>query len=199
MNKLWIAFGLGMGISSAAWADVAGDQLYVALDGGNASYRDFCTGTGQAGVCQNNDRALRIAAGYSFTPMWGIELSYADLGRATFNGTFRGLNSAIKYSATAFEFSGTGTFALNDTFALLGKLGIVQSDTNFDLLTPGAAASTSVSTARTTLGYGLGGQFNFDRHTGLRVQYEHLGNFGDATTIITSTVRLVSAGFIYHF
>ncbi len=135
MNKLWIAFGLGMGISSAAWADVTGDQLYVALDGGNASYRDFCT----------------------------------------------------------------GTFALNDTFALLGKLGIVQSDTNFDLLTPGAAASTSVSTARTTLGYGLGGQFNFDRHTGLRVQYEHLGNFGDATTIITSTVRLVSAGFIYHF
>lgn len=195
MTRSFATLMLGLSFSAAALAQ-EGDQsrYYVALDGGRTLYRDFCNGAG-AGSCSNSGNAVRLAGGYNFTPMFALELGYADLGKAKFDGMVGASVASVEYRAEAVQFGAVGTFPLNEAFAGLLRLGVAHTSTTIAAPLVGRMwnADKNVVTA------GIGGQFNFSRHTGLRFEFEHLGTFGDANTTGTSTVQLVSAGFIFHF
>lgn len=210
MKKVLAILVLAMSVSTAAWAD-SGDMsnMYVALDVGRSKFSDACTTgallTTGTTSCTDTGTAVRIAGGYNFTPMWGVEVSYADLGKATSNGIvppgippISGFPYTADFKATALQFSGTGTFAINDAFSVLAKLGLVNSSTTLDLLVPGFG-SVSETATKTTVGFGIGGQYNFNKNIGIRVEYEDLGTFGDSNTTGTSKVMLLSAGLVYHF
>ena len=196
MKKTIATLVLGISMSSAAFAD--GSNMYVALDAGQTKFKDACTGAPATVSCKDNDTALRIASGYNFTPMWGIEVSYADLGKAAFSGTLAGIPFSAGYKSTALQISGTGTFAINDAFSILAKIGIVSSNSKLDVAVPGVGAA-GTSATKTTGGFGVGAQYNFNRNFAIRAQYEDLGTFGDSNTTGTTKVQLLSAGLVYHF
>lgn len=186
INTLAIALVFGTAVSPAM-----ADGFYGALDVGQSTAPDACKDL-PAGVtgCKDTATAYRIAGGYQFTPMWGAEVSYGDYGKASAGS---GLGLSVDWQLSGFQVSGTGTFPLSNSFALIGKLGVAQTDIK---LTGGG---TSVSATSTNFAYGIGAQYSFTSNFAVRAQYEDLGKVGDNNTTGTSKVTLLTAGVVLKF
>ena len=160
---------------------------YFALDVGRTLATDLCSGmpSGVTG-CKDTAGLFRAAIGGQFTPMWGMEVSYGGLGKAS-------AGSSVDWQIYALQVSGTVTYPLSSTFSLIGKLGIARPDLK---LTGGG---NSISETDTNLAFGIGAQYDFTKSVAIRVQYENLGTVGNADTTGTSKVGLLSAGIVLGF
>ena len=93
-----------------------------------ASAINFDTNLDDIGDADHSGFSGRIAAGYWFSRHWGVSLNYAELGdfeQRFDTGTFRG-------SARSYGASFLGRWPLNDRWALLGKVNLVQSEMDDD-------------------------------------------------------------------
>lgn len=186
MKKIAMAILLSVFVAAPAMAE----NFYGALDIGQATAKDACTGL-PAGVtgCKDTASIFRIAGGYQFAPMWGAEVSYGAYGKENL-GTLGSVS--VDWELSGLQFSGTGTFPIAGAFSLIGKLGIARTEIKFS----GGGSSTSVTS--TKLAYGIGAQYDFTKNISARAQYEDLGDVGDSNTG-TSKVTLLSAGVVYKF
>ncbi len=192
---------LAMSGSGVALADEDPfSNFYVALDSALARFNDACASVQftPGTVCRNTDSAVRLAAGYGFTPEWGVEASFANLGQSALNATVGGTSGTAHLKATAIELAATGRYVMNEAFAVIGKVGVVSSYLKKSV-TPAGFLGGDASASRATLGFGVGGQVTFTRHTGLRIQYEDMGSFGNSATTGAIKVQLFSAGLVYRF
>ncbi len=174
MKKILIASLLSALFAAPAFAAVPGG--YVALDLQNWS----ATNTGAFG---NPGVGLRIGGGYRFTENWGVEANYAQSGKSS---SVLGAD----YKFTALQLAATGTYPINPQFDVYAKLGV--SANKFDL----TGASNN---SKTSLLYGVGGQYNINQQWGVRLEYENLGdttNFPAGNQVSASTI---SIGGVYAF
>lgn len=115
-------------------------------------------GVGQAHT-DSNETSWKLYAGYQFTPVWGLELAYTDLGRYT------GANIESQSLAV------TGTLPLADRWSLLGKLGGTSNRSHFS----GASNNSEV-----LAGVGVG--YSIDKNTAVRLEYEDFGKLAKASS-----------------
>lgn len=197
MKKIFWALLLSATISAPAFAS---DQaFYGALDIGQTKAGDACSTSGlPAGStvadCKETATLYRIAGGYQFAPMWGLEVSYGDYGKAnmgTANVPGFGTIAAGDWKLSGLQVSGTGTFPLGNAFSLIGKVGIARTDLKLTAM--------SLSSTTTKLAYGIGAQYDFTKSVAVRAQYENLGTVGDTNTTGTAKVSLLSAGVVLKF
>jgi OOP family OmpA-OmpF porin len=163
-----------------AIAPVMAEGFYAALDVGQTNAKDTCN---NISGCTDTATAGRIAGGYQFTKMWGTEVSYATYGKASLGGNFG------DWETNGVQASGIGTFPVAESFAVLGKVGVARIEHK----------SAGVTSTKTNLAYGIGGQYEFTKGIAFRVQYERLGNVGDANTTGQAKASLLSAGALYRF
>jgi hypothetical protein len=133
----------------------------------------------------DNERLTgRLFVGYEFTPRWGVELGYVDLGEtsAYVEGTSTGINNyfadgqyVYPQTAKGLDLSGIYRYPVNGMFQLTAQAGVYAwnseytVDTNF--------GSRDVSNTGFDLTYGLGvevgrwirrggfvGQFNWNQY-----------------------------------
>jgi OOP family OmpA-OmpF porin len=183
-------------VAAPAFAADAG--AYVAGDLGTAIYGDAKV-TGGTGESYQNPAFIRIAGGYNFTPWLGVEAGYSVFGDSTAEYS----NATTKLQPSVIQIAAIGTYSF-DRFAVFGKLGmasisIKESGT-------GAAAVLSGSSTTTNLMLGVGGQFNFNQHWGIRAQYEDFGKAkytpsisGVAQPESEVGVAVFSVGGVYNF
>ena len=126
-------------IAGAFLAGPAAAQMYVGAGAGSAR-------------TDTSDASWKAYAGYQFSPIWGLELGYTDLGRN------RGAD------AESWSLAGTATLPLNERWSLLAKLGAAENHVHFhdrgrhaDLL----------------MGVGVG--YAINKNVGLRLEYEDFG------------------------
>ncbi len=141
------------------------------------------------GNCSERHSAFRLAYDYQFTPLWGLEISYGDLAKAEINGmSITGFSGAWKMKSTGWAIAGTGTFPMGGGVSLLGKIGAVRAefDESFSAYcticsgAPGiyeAGDNLRIKTAKSSLTYGLGLQYDFNKTYALRAQYENFGKY----------------------
>ena len=127
-------------ILSACLVAPAAAQMYVGA-GVGASKTD------------SEETSWKVYGGYQFTPNWGIELGYTDLGRYLGSG------------AEAWSIAGTGTILMGPNWSLLGKLGATSNNTHF----PGS------SDHRNGVLVGIGVGYSFTKNVGMRLEYEDFG------------------------
>ena len=139
MNKLIIAaiFSTTL-IANPAWADA-----YLGVGAGSAD-------------TNSHESAWKVYGGLQFTPSWGIELGYTDLGK------YRGAN------IDTWSLAGTGTLALSQDWSLLGKLGAASNRAKF------ASAGN-----HTDLLVGVGVAYAINKNLGVRLEYEDFGKLTD--------------------
>ncbi len=166
---------------------LADDTPYGAVDIGQTTGSNICTGAGAVG-CKNNAGALRVALGYQFVPQMGAEISYGAYGKASL-GTVGGAVLG-DWKASGFALHGIGALPLGNGFSLTAKIGLAS--TKLDISGTGRSATS------TNLAYGVGARYDFNRDVAMRVQYESLGDVGDANTG-TSKLNLLSAGVVVRF
>jgi OOP family OmpA-OmpF porin len=112
------------------------------------------------GSCDDKDTAYRVFGGYKFHPNIAVEGGYAPLGETS--ATFG--SSKLTAEANAWDIVGVGSWPLGNNFSILGKLGFYNAEVKL-----GGVASGKKTT--TDLTYGLGGQYDFNRNLGLRLEW----------------------------
>lgn len=140
MKKILIAAAL----SSCFAASPAIAGLYV---GGGVGKSDTDSG----------ENSWKVYGGYQFTPTWGLELGYTDLGN------YRGAE------VESWSLAGTATLPLAERWSLFGKLGFARNNAEFI----GAEQKSS-----TLVGVGVG--YALNRNLGLRVEYEDYGKLANS-------------------
>lgn len=149
MNKKWFAAMLGaaaMAVSAAAVAQQAGTGWYAGAQIGNAE------------VFDEDDTAWKVFGGYQINPTFSAEVGYTNLGEVDVPG-----GSA---EATAFEFLGLAKFPLGNQFSIYGLAGLAMVEVDV------SGPLSSASDDSTELTYGIGGQFDFSRNMGVRLQWQ---------------------------
>jgi len=139
MKKLLMAGA----VAGAILAGPAGAQMYVGL-GAGASRTD------------TNETSYKLYGGYQFTPNWGAELAYNDLGR------YRNAN------IESWTLAGTGTIPLGMQWSVFGKLGVAANRSRF-------AGTTNY---RDVL-VGVGVNYILSKNVGLRLEYEDFGKLSN--------------------
>ena len=144
-------------------APPAAAQMYLGLGAGAAR-----TDTHQT--------SYKLYGGYQFSPNWGLELGYNDLGR------YLGARSE------SWTLAGTGTLPVTNNWSLLGKLGVAANRTEFSGGggVGGAAAAApprfSGTARENDLLVGVGIGYSFNRNVGLRLEYEDFGKLSDVAS-----------------
>lgn len=174
-----------MALAPAASAQVAG--WYVGA-GFGSSRTDIDTGrvnaglaalglTGVATTADETDTGWKLFAGYQVNRNFAIEAGYVDLGRAGLSSTFTGPVAGTARGdgrATAWHVDAVGILPLNGSLALLGRVGIVASETRVSVGgTPaGLIASAARKDRETSYKLGLGLSYDLTRTLGVRGEWE---------------------------
>ena len=149
------------------------------------------------GSTENSDNAWKIYLGIPFTKNLGLELGYAKLGDQTISGTFSGLPASSRATSTAYLFDLVGNYDFNESFSLLGKVGMHRWGVNDDT-TKGTVGATNGADGF-DFTYGLGVQYNVNKDVGLRMEWERINNMGHEGTTGNIDASLITIGVIYRF
>lgn len=165
-------------ISVSAFA--AGNGAFVAFDAQNWS-------TTNNAPLGNPSAGFRIGGGYHFTPNIGVEVDYAHSGDTS---SYLG----AKYNVSSVQAAAVGTYPINDAFDVYAKLGMASN--KISLSGPPSAVCNSCS--KTDLMFGVGGQYNFNKQVGIRLEYDDLGKASNTGTNDLGAAT-ISAGVVYSF
>ena len=164
-------------VAAAFVAAPAFAQGYIGGGFGSSRVSGFDFGTVSGG---NTSKGLaKIYGGYQFTPNWGLEVQYADLGNRNITQAGAAVGS---FKSSQISLAGTGTLPLSSGFSLLGKLGVTG---NRSTASTGLVISSTSSQA--LVGVGVG--YNFNPALSVRFEYEDFGRLFTLGNNGNSSVR----------
>lgn len=177
--KKFAVIALAMGLSPL----VAAEQ-YVQVQIGQTStdsVADFCdyvdaitAGTpGVSTSCDDKDTSYRLSYGYVINDMFAVEGGYQDLGGAEAKAA--NATDSIRFftDATGFDVTGVARWKLNDDFTLVGRLGLMRWEQDFDYKASGTSVYSDDDSG-TSLLYGFGAEYQM-----LSFSYEIIDQVGD--------------------
>ena len=123
----------------------------------------------------SNKTLVKVYGGFQFTPNWGVEAQYSDLGRRDILA-FGVPTGSLK--ASQFSIAGTGTLPLSSGFSLLGKLGVSANRVSGSGAVPNGSATSAL--------IGIGVSYNITPALSARLEYE---DFGTVARFNPPTVR----------
>lgn len=196
MKKSILALAILSATAAPAFAENS-SGFYGEIDSGVVAFSNS-TIPGTNAAAFGNAAALGVAAGYRFNSMLAAEVGYAMSGDAT--NSYTNATTALKVSVA--HLAAVGTYSLTDSFDLFGKLG--GAFTSISLSGTGVAATWGSSSSASNLLWGLGAQYNINKHFGISAQYESLGNTNVVVNMTTPAtmsvgVALTSVGMVYSF
>ncbi len=154
-------------VMALAIGSTASAQGYVGASVGQSRVSVDCTGTL---TCDKEDVGVKVFGGYMFTPNLGVELSYADLGKAAASADFFGSVVNIDIKGSAFAAYGVAAWPFNDSVRVFGKAGLASFKTKVEGGTGGVLASDSKTT--TDFAWGLGGEYQFAKQFSVRLEWD---------------------------
>ena len=173
-------------------------QSYIGFGVGSAKISG-ADGTIPAGVTMSGGNtsktSVKVYGGFQFTPNWGVEAQYSDLGNR--NLTFAPAGSGTgSLKASQFSIAGTGTLPLAANFSLLGKLGVSANRGKIDSTNFGSSSFN-----RTELMAGVGVAYNITPKLAVRLEYEDFGKFSNSGGFSGGSIRAnnYSLGVQYGF
>jgi OOP family OmpA-OmpF porin len=165
--------------------------------GGNADlgfYAGASVGQSKAdcpggGSCDDKDTAYRIFGGYKFHPNIAVEGGYAPLGERSSSRP----GGNVTAEANAWDIVGVGSWPLGNNFSILGKLGFYNAEIKLGGLVSGKKTTTDLT-------YGVGGQYDFNRNLGLRLEWNRYSGVKFAGPSGGDTdIDVLSVGALWRF
>jgi OOP family OmpA-OmpF porin len=171
-----LCIGAGAALASGAYAQ---GYVGVGVGQGNASLPSvnttFMGYTFTGASDKSSDTAYKIYGGYQFTPNWGVEVGYNDLGnKYSFTGALAGTPYNGTYKMDNVYVAATGTLPLQGGFSLLGKLGVSANKASGGVCV-GSICESLGSDNKTDVMVGIGAQYKFMNNWAARLEYENYG------------------------
>jgi len=166
--------GAGVGSSKASGADGSATigGVPISASGGNATKTSW-----------------KLYGGYQFTPNWGVEAQYSELGDRTYTLAAGAVRGSATIQAYQWSLAGTGTLPLNNQFYLLAKLGATRNHVGGGNFTVGAVNVAVGGSDRTELLAGIGAGYNINKNVGVRVEYENFGKLSNNGGINNNSIK----------
>jgi OOP family OmpA-OmpF porin len=200
----------GLGLATAAQAENEG--WYAVVFGGesssdslNQSELDAGFGLGES-TLDDSDTGFGASIGYQVTEHFATELSYVDLGDATYrtnNGQAAPADQALTLEASAqgLVFALVGSLPIGERFSVFARAGIalLESEGTATASAGGVSDSASDSTQRSNGVYGLGGEFAVNDRVGVRLFWDRYADVGSAEITGEGDVDLIGLGLRINF
>lgn len=166
MKKLLIAAA----VASTFMATSAFAQGYIGFGVGSSNSRGANSTVGAVSVTggESSKGSAKIYGGFQFTPNWGLEAQYTDLGNRNYTVNNAGVVTNGNARSSQYSLAGTGTLPIAQSFALIGKLGVSANRANY----PGSSNKTSLMA-------GVGVSYSITPRLAVRLEYEDFGKFSD--------------------
>lgn len=172
MSRSTWAFALAAGAISAP----AFGQWYVGVGPGVSNARVGGTsGAITLSARDSHNTSIKLFGGYQFSPHWGAELQYADLGRFGYSACQAAACATGSAHASQWGLAGTGTWTFANRYYLAGKLGVTQSQVRGGDFCVAAACAVGATGTRGDLLAGIGVGYNFTHDISMRLEFEHFG------------------------
>ena len=181
-----IAFVAALASAPAA-AQMGMSSVYVGGSFGQSEVKDGCSGLPAGVSCDNKDTAWKLFGGFQLTPMFAVELGYADLGEISASG----LGVTVSAETTAWDLSAIAAFPIGDAFSVYGRLGGYRAETE------ARAGALSADDSNTGLTFGVGVGFSLSRNLGLRAEWQRYADVGDDDD--ESDIDVLSVGVLWRF
>ena len=144
-----------------------------------------------------HDAAYKVFGGYQFSPNWGLEAGYFNLGEFGFKSTTTPtgtLDGRIKLDGMNIDL--VGTLPVNDQLSLLGRVGVHNARARDTFTATGAVTVTNPNPKIKETNYkaGVGFAYKFSQSMTLRGELERyrvndaVGNKGDINVASLSLV-----------
>lgn len=193
MNKSKFAallFSLAGIAAGPALADNTG--LYFGGSVGNSSSKDTACVIPDV-ACNRKDTAYSGNLGVMFTPNWGVEAAYHDLGRVFEQDDMNGTSAFAKTKAVSLVL--VGAFPIQ-SFSLYGKFGGYRAKTDLTSTAPGVPEGSSKNNQWT---YSAGIRWDVFKHLALRAEWSRLQNVGGGAVGFRSDIDTYSGGVLLTF
>ena len=149
--------------------------FYVGVDAGLSKYKDFCANPTTGFDCTDMGGTFVIKGGYQYTDNIAFELGYGGYGSPKTKGTYLGSALTVTEKISGLTLASKATFPLSKSFYWTAQAGIARTSMDVtSTITPGAYSASS-----TTLAYGFGIKYKFNRYYSAHIQYDNLGIVGD--------------------
>jgi hypothetical protein len=108
----------------AVKAFVAGGSPYFGI-GVGAATTDGLSGVTGSTIVSGDAYKLsgKILGGWAFSPNWGIEAQFTDLGSRNVTASIGSASAGGNTTAHQFSIAGTGTVTVSERLSLIGKMG----------------------------------------------------------------------------
>ena len=161
--QFYVGAGLGAGSSSG-------------INGSGPSALGPLTVTGDG-----TKTSYKLLGGYQFTPNWGLEAQYTNIGKfsdtVSFGAPTNATGTFSSTTASQWSLAGTGTLPIGSGFSLIGKLGASRNKFGATTLTLGAIPLSLPGSSKTDLLIGAGIGYDLTKNVGMRLEYENFGKF----------------------
>jgi OOP family OmpA-OmpF porin len=153
--------------------------------------RDITAGLITSGSVDGKATAFKLFSGYRFTPHFGIEGAYVDLGKATYSGQFLGDPvTGGKVEVTGFNMAALASYPATPEISVFGKLGLFIWEWRASDTTAGAPFSTADRGTDVSFGAGVG--YSLSRNLGVRAEWERF-------KLDDVDADLLSIGLVWRF
>ena len=167
------------------------------------------TSVGRSEIKTTNDNAnddtskgtgtgFKLYGGYQFNDYFALEGQYIRLATAKYRSNRPGgyqLDESDKFSGLAFD--AVGILPISDSFSLLGKLGVMQTQIQSDWQY--GSESGSAKDSRTTPLIGIGAEYKLTPALALRAEYEYYGKIHSDDNTVKIKMDMLSVGMRYTF
>lgn len=148
---------------------------------------------------KNSDVGFKVFGGYQFNANWALEAQYIDLGKYQIEQAGSSVSrGSAKVKALALNV--VGTIPVNEQFAVLGKLGVVQG--KLDAEGSNVYGRDTYSATRTAPLVGIGAEYALTPQWILRGEYEFYGAptvFSAGGSSVKFRSDMLSLGVRYRF
>ncbi|HEY1992252.1 MAG TPA: porin family protein [Gammaproteobacteria bacterium] len=150
----------------------------------------------------DSSTGYRLTGGYQFTPNWGVEAGYLDLGHGTLSGKSPvpasmpdvGSFASFRIGAKGVFAAGTGTWPIDDQWSLFARAGLVDGRLDDQPYSNGNIASLEQTETSWKATYGVGAKWAFQPQWSLRLGWDGYRQLGGQYDL-----SLISLGVEWRF
>jgi OOP family OmpA-OmpF porin len=204
-KQLFLGALLSVSLLAPAAAAEKVSGFYVGGGVGQSRFSSLdttCAGVERAGGtvtdCDNKSLALKAYGGYQFIRYFGVEVGYADFGKARAKVSAPGSGN-VDFKARAVFADAVVTVPIINRLSFLVKGGLVRWNTKLNI-----DASTGLGLpSQTENGWGqmlgAGFEYMFTDAFGMRAEYEVYNSVGKSETTGSTNIRVMSVEGLLRF
>ena len=174
-----------------------GGNWYIGAGAGQSNYREICPyfeSLAWSSDCNDDPVGWKVFIGRDFSNYFGLELSYADPGKAEITGPASSPGTLDVHSRLV-SFQGKLEIPIGKLLTVLAKAGLTYFNVDYQRTGSYLVLPSGDDGLEPSIGLGVG--VNLSKRVGIRAEWE---NFNDAVGGTgQGNIEMVTASLLYRF